>query len=631
MELNEIKKSPKAIPIKILRQLKRNIILKNRGKILKRFPKKITNKEFYRIYNVKNSRELFNKINSNFLFTEPQSIGKNQNKEVIQKAEKILNKRFEILKKQYKLKEINWHKDPETGKSWKLNHYSSLSYGKINKGYDIKNVWNFNRCYHFVDLGIAYQKTNKQEYKEEFKEQVTDWIQKNPYEFGPNWLVAMEVAIRSINWIFAYHLFKDKNTNGKFWLEYLKQMHLKGEFIKNNLEWSTQKENHYICDIVGLFFIGVFLKNKKWIAFSKKELEKEIRRQVSSDGVHYEASINYHRLVTELFLLTQLLAKKNNINFSKTFHTRLENMLKFIMYYTKPSGQASCIGDTDNCRVIDLWNKDTNDHRELLTIGSILYNRGDFKNQGTFDKKLIWLIGYENFQKYKKIKKKKTELNSKKFKDFFIMRDKDFYLIIHCGDIGREGFGSHGHCDQLSFELFKGKDIIVDPGTYTYTKDTILRHIFRSTSYHNTLKVNNKEIEGIKVEKPFSMEERSDARCEKWVDNTKETIFIGKHKGFDPYIHAREIIYNKRKKEVIITDTINNKPKKIELNLHFDPGTKIKEKKDWIIDNKIKIFLENANLIDGFVSKAYGVKEKAKILQSHFNYKSKIITRIKFQ
>ncbi|MBT4174768.1 alginate lyase family protein [archaeon] len=603
----EIKKSPKATPIKAYRFFRKKVVLNIKSQYIKFKPIKVSDQDFYKLNNVKTKKQLMRKINQKFLFINTIKL---RDKELIEKANNILKKQYTYLGKTYKLKTINWHQDFNSKKVWPLEHFSTMQYENLKDNSDIKIVWDFNRFHHFPILGIAYQQTKNKKYVKEFQEQVINWIKNNPVEFGPNWLTPMEVSIRAINWIYAYHLFKDcTDIDERFWKEYFKQLYYKGKYIRNNLEWSPKKENHYISDIVGLFFIGTTFKNtdfgKKWIIFARKELEKEITKQVSEDGVDYEASINYHRLVTELFMLTYLLAQKNKIKLSENYTKRLENMLEFIMYYTKPNGQASRIGDTDNGRVIDLWTEDINDHRELLSIGAVLFSRRDFKHHSKDNKTLPWIMGYDTYKKYKTMKKEKKELQSKTFKHYHIMRDKDFFLMIHCGDIGRAGFGGHGHCDQLSFELYYKKDIVIDPGTFCYTSNVRQRHLFRSSAYHNTVKVNGTEMDEIEIGKPFSMLWKSKAKCIKWETGEKD-VFVGKHQGFDPHTHLRRIIYDKKRKEVLITDKVTKFPKRLEINFHID-------NKDFkkAITSSVKL-----KPIKGWKSDSYGVRKPSTILQA---------------
>ena len=79
-----------------------------------------------------------------------------------------------------------------------------------------------------------------------------------------------------------------------------------------------------------------------------------MKKEVNEDGTDYEASTSYHRLVTEMLLITTILCNKNDINFSKEYMQKLEKMCEFIMDITKPNSLAPIIGDSDDGRLIIL-------------------------------------------------------------------------------------------------------------------------------------------------------------------------------------------------------------------------------------------------------------------------------------
>ena len=571
--IQRIKKNPETLHIKSLRFLKKKYYQLQAKKSETATP--MSNEEFKRKTGFKGKEN----INEKLLFTNKEIIDKKS----LERAEKIFQGRYELLGREYLLKEINWHKDFNSGKVWEKKHFSTLEYDTEG---DKKVPWELSKCQHFVTLGLAYRQTKEKKYFEEYKKQLLNWIGENPYEIGINWVTPMECAIRAINWIQAYQLCKEEYTE-ELTIELSKQLYLHGKFIRKNMEWSPAKENHYLSNCMGLFFIGTFFKNGKetqsWKEFAHKELEKEIRNQVSEDGVDYEGSLNYHRLVTEILLLTYILAERNEIAFSQTFKKRLENMHEFIMYYTSPSGKAPAFGDTDNGRILHIWHEDTNDHRDLLSVAAVFFKRPDFKANGKYHERIQLLIDKEE---YTKIEIQDKELQSKAFTDYYIMRDRNLFLMIHCGDIGRKGFGGHGHNDQLSFVFStKNKDYIIHPGTYCYTSDKKIRHELRSTAYHNTLLVNNQEQNKIKEETPFDMENNTKAFCFQWQADKTQDIFIGKHLGYKPNIITREIHYDKMKKEIVITDRLKEEAE-LELNLYFYPEINIEQKGKKVFLNK---------------------------------------------
>ena len=70
------------------------------------------------------------------------------------------------------------------------------------------------------------------------------------------------------------------------------------------MSWATW--NHYLANIVGLLFAASFLPSDEevnaWLAFSVQELISEVACQFHEDGSHFEASVCYHRLSSEMVL-----------------------------------------------------------------------------------------------------------------------------------------------------------------------------------------------------------------------------------------------------------------------------------------------------------------------------------------
>jgi len=80
--------------------------------------------------------------------------------------------------------------------------------------------------------------------------------------------------------------------------------------MRTTLEFGHIRGNHYLSDIAGLIYLGIFFQEtkegKKWLEKGVSALEEEMEFQVYPDGVGFKGSISYHRLVTELFLSATL-------------------------------------------------------------------------------------------------------------------------------------------------------------------------------------------------------------------------------------------------------------------------------------------------------------------------------------
>jgi hypothetical protein len=84
-------------------------------------------------------------------------------------------------------------------------------------------------------------------------------------------------------------------------------------FLTNNIEAYPFKSNHYLVDNLGIFILGLSLKNinKKWVKLSFNNLVKTLFDQFNEDGADFENSSNYHLLKLESLLIALTLYKLN--------------------------------------------------------------------------------------------------------------------------------------------------------------------------------------------------------------------------------------------------------------------------------------------------------------------------------
>jgi hypothetical protein len=510
-------------------------------------------------------------------------------------------------------KKIDWHLDFKSGYRWNPKTLSAfLRYDELEKKYDIKIPWELSRFQHTQALGKAYWLSGDEKYAQTFVEQMLHWIQDNPLERGVNWVCPMDVAIRLVNWIWGYHFFENSpsfTSNAKN--IFFKSVYVHARFVYNNPETGPPTSNHYLSNLVGLIYAGIsfpgFKESQKWLKFALLNLEKEIQKQVYPDGVDYEASIPYHRLVLEMLLSSMLLCKMNGISWSRESLERIERMLEFTMHYTKPNGLAPQIGDNDSGRLhvlSEATRNDINDHRYLLAIGAVVFNRADFAQAaGNFHEEAYWLLGLEGLKKYQELlatSKAPLVLKSHSFPHggIYIMRNRDCFLAVDAGKNGQGGNGGHAHNDVFSFVLdaFE-EELLSDPGTGVYTGDYKLRNLLRSTSSHTILMVDNQEINPFEERLLFQLKDIALPKVLQWRTTLDYDLLEGEHSGYkrlaDPVVHRRRIYFNKKLSFVELEDTLLCK-KEHTVGMHF-----ITPKKE------LKVFNPNRKALT-----IYGVKAK---------------------
>ncbi|MGH9945475.1 MAG: heparinase II/III family protein, partial [Pyrinomonadaceae bacterium] len=228
--------------------------------------------------------------------------------------------------------EIDWLRDPVSGAVWSPDYHAKVVLVR-GDGSDVRVLWELNRLSHLSTLARAYAVTRDGRFAEECFAQIESWRTRNPVGRGPNWSCAMEVALRALNLLAAFQLVRRAPELNEARLRQLLSMFDEhGAHVRRNLEFShIATSNHYLSDVVGLFWLGLCLPElraaREWREFGLREMLREMDKQVLADGAHCEASTGYHRFVTELFLYSFILARDNHVEIDVRYLRKLRAML----------------------------------------------------------------------------------------------------------------------------------------------------------------------------------------------------------------------------------------------------------------------------------------------------------------
>ena len=493
--------------------------------------------------------------------------------DVVMAAESVMNNKFHLFGKLHRFSDTwNWHLDLCTQQQLADKHFYSILSFPENVGSDVKFAWELSRFHFNWTLGKAYWTTNRRDYKEKFFSLTLDWISKNPFCYGVNWMSPMDVAIRACNWIAGFYFFNDDRpteTESSAWLTILKSLWQHGVYLEHNLEYTRRSGNHLLADAVGLLMLGVFFKSSKqgraWLSLGKSILEEEILLQTNPDGVNYEMSVAYHRMVTEFFLTSFILMKKNKHPFSDAYRERLQLMLGYVAHYTKPDGTAPLVGDSDDGRLF--WfneEEDFNNHTSLLPIAHTLFDFPFRSGETDFSEQALWLLGTDGWELFQRKKRaaQPVSLGSLLFANsqFAVLQSSNAHIFIDAGELGKKGWGGHGNNDTLSFELYaNGVSWLTDRGTFTYTANRQLRDELRSTRAHNTVMIDGVELadfaNAFKVKADLT-----NPKILKWETSSERDVLVAEHSAYqrlpNPVKHKREFLFDKQRDELLLTDTL---------------------------------------------------------------------------
>jgi uncharacterized heparinase superfamily protein len=526
---------------------------------------------------------------------------------------------------------IDWHTDFRSGIPFVRDgleaDHDSL---RLDEPCDVKVPWELSRCHHWVTLGRAYALDQDPRYAREFVAQLAAWLDDNPWPYGVNWGRAMEAAVRAVNWLWAAALFADAPEFTPFLKRrLLKSLLQHGRHIAGNLEYSDNNGNHYLSNGVGLLFLGVLLPEladaADWRRTGFGIVWGEIERQVYGDGVDFEQGIGYQGLVLEFWYSCILLCERNGIEVPPRVRERTARMFDFVRAYTRPDGTFPQIGDNDDGRLAGLDDEPPGSHQRHLAVGGAMLQRGDLlAAAGEAVETAVWLCGPDVLD----LPRTPVEPASQAFPagGFYVLRAPDAVMVVDAGEVGMRGIGGHGHNDVLSFDLWAaGAPLLVDSGTYTYSRDAAARQALRSTAAHNALRLDGQETSRLGSGRwLWRIENDAQPTVHTWTSDASCDLLDAAHDGYGrlprPVIHRRRIRFDKQRRAWWIEDSLEGSGEHL-VELFFHPGVP-----PCVEDGALRLSAPRADLWlfgpagtrlhqePGWISRGYGQRQPATVL-----------------
>jgi len=458
---------------------------------------------------------------------------------IVERADKICEHRFDLLGYENLNygEAIDWHLDLVHGKRSLRKAFHRVKYLDFAEVGDSKVTWELNRHQHLVILAKAYRFTGDERYTREIHAQWRDWHVANPYPIGINWASSLEVAFRSLSWIWVYRLLEGTVAlDADFRLQWLKSQALNGRHIERYLSTYFSANTHLLGEGVVLFFLGVLCPElsaaERWRNLGWRIVLEQARRQVNADGLHFEQSTYYHVYALDLFLHTILLAEANGLSVAAELKQIIERMSE-ALFRLSVAGPPAPFGDDDGGRLFDP-ERNGNEHLlDPLATGAVLFKRGDFKQLvGELREETIWLLGERGVGEWDRLKEHTAAVKSvgHDAAGVYVLGAGESQLVIAGAPAVEQSYG-HSHADALSVCLQSGgRSLLIDPGTGEYVGDGNTRNLFRGTAMHSTLRVD--ESDQAETDGPFSWKKPARAWAERWIVGKSFSLFVGSHDGY---------------------------------------------------------------------------------------------------
>jgi len=440
----------------------------------------------------------------------------------------------------------DWHRNFMTServpadRHWsRINEYA---YG------DVKTIWEVNRFLFVYPLVRAYWRSRDEVYAEAFWKSVEDWREKNPPNSGINWKCGQEISFRVMAWVFGLYGFLNASATTPERVTLLAQMiAVSGRRIAGNIDYAlSQRNNHGISEATGLWTIGLlfpeFQDATTWKELGRKYLESEGKKLVYDDGSFSQHSLNYHRLMLHDYLWAMRLGDMLGESFTDELKSRIEKageLLYQLMECT--SGQAPNYGHNDGSLIFPLTNCEYGDYRSVVQSVWYFIKGKRLFEPGPWDEEPFWFFGSGVLSAEVDVLKA-TDLSAPQG-GYYTLRTEDGFAFIRCSSFKDRP----GQADMLHADIWwRGRNVAIDAGTYSYNAPKPWNNALARTSYHNTVSVDGHDQmdqSGRFIWLPWLS-----ARVEHSLKSDGSWLAYreGKHDGYerlrDPVLHRRGIL-----------------------------------------------------------------------------------------
>lgn len=425
----------------------------------------------------------------------------------------------------------------------------SFSYGEdINWKYwpvkDNELRWQLHRHKWFAPMGRAYRVSGDEKYAIEWTKQYIDWIRKNPYTGDDEnkrfaWR-PLEVSHRLQDQPIQMQLFIDSPAfTAEFLTEFLVNYHRHAEHIMGN--WSKQG-NHLLFEAQRMICAGCFFPEfrnaEQWRKSGVDILNREIKVQVYEDGGQYELCPHYHLASIEIFIKALEVADLNGMRnvFPQSYIDTVEKMIMFYANISYPDYTNPCFSDARLVSKKNMINSFRQWSRIFPENQAIRYWATEGM-EGALPENLS--IGYMN-------------------SGFFVFRngwdEESTQMIVKAGP---PAFW-HNQPDNGTFELwYDGKILFQDSGSYVYGGDKAVmeqRNYFRSTAVHNTLTLNDQDLE------------TTDSKTLLWKPDGDVQILVTENQSYEKLKHRRSIFFVDGQYFVIVDEAVGSAKGMVKLH-----------------------------------------------------------------
>lgn len=435
-----------------------------------------------------------------FFFTDKTGISlpKNPTEALKQRAEAILQGKLAFFSHDTVDLGPNydWLTNPDTGYRYDAAlHWTAINDFSQEAG-DIKFVWEKSRFSHVLPV-IRYDYHSGKNCAEWVFLEIDSWIAANPLNHGPNYKCSQEISLRVLHWVFVLYYYREapELTTARF-ARMLTSIRGQMDHVYKNIDFSriAVRNNHAITETLALYLIGLLMPfmphAARWKKDGKKWLEEEVAYQVYDDGTFIQFSHNYHRVLIQLLTWAVHLADANQEEFSPLFYEKTEKTLWYLYQCQMlENGYLPNYGANDGALFFQLSDSEFRDYRPQMNA-LYHYFTGEVWYETDNGEDFLWYSQYTPSRPKKRMSRERPAFSAFPNGGIYLMREAETLTFIKCAAYRDRP----SQADNLHVDIWhKGRNILMDTGTYKYNTDEANVRYFFGTEGHNTVMVDQQD------------------------------------------------------------------------------------------------------------------------------------------
>jgi len=395
---------------------------------------------------------------------------------------------------------MDWHANPLNGRRWRSRlHWTQVLADEARVG-DVKLSWEaarFPQAYRMARAAV-FEPSLRQRMAEALGEQISSFNAQNDYGLGIHWVSGQEIAIRLMAWWFALTVLGKEPALQRAAPRIVQATHQAIEHIDSYFEYTRRAvyNNHLLAESLALLLgSALFTDSPKaaaWRTKSLSVLDEQAQAQFFSDGGHFQDSHNYHRVVMLYYLWAAAFLRLQGQPLPAVWQTRMEKSLEFMSAHQNPGdGRLPNFGPNDGSLPFVLSTCAFSDFRPLLQSLSVLTRGERLYEPGPWDEECAWFLGPAALD----VPLRRKSWAAASFREsatHLVLRGSEpsTFSVFRCGDIKQR----FSQIDMLSIDVWwRGLNVIVDAGSYSYNGPQKWHRHFARTESHNTIQVDGED------------------------------------------------------------------------------------------------------------------------------------------